>query len=80
LHMYQALANLWAADVGLFGTMLEGLSCSQYKACPEAVPDMFGLSARGGSSGPLPRLREFSERRLEKNGVIVLVAVGKGFA
>jgi len=34
-----------AAGVGLFGTMLQVLSCGQYEACTKAVPNMFGLSA-----------------------------------
>lgn len=47
-----------------------GLSCGQYEACPEAVPDMFGLSAlrvsRWFIRANVQVLKVFSERRLEQ--------------
>ncbi|HWV44830.1 MAG TPA: hypothetical protein VN039_02205 [Nitrospira sp.] len=63
------LGEIRAADVGLFGTLLQGLSYSQYEACAEAVPDMFGLSASSVSRqfirASAQVLKAFSERRLE---------------
>ena len=64
--------------------MLHVLSCGQYEACTKAVPNMFGLSAASVSRrfirASAQVLKVFSERRLERNGMIVLVLVGKGFA
>ena len=45
LTTYEQLQRPRAADAGLFRRILVGLTCRQYAACAEAVPEAFGLSA-----------------------------------
>jgi transposase-like protein len=84
LPTYQALGEPRAADAGLFHKVLHGLSCRQYEACAEAVPEAFGLSASSVSRrfirASAQRLKAFSARRLEQDDVVVLVLDGKTFA
>ena len=44
LTTYQHLQTPRALDVGLFRRVLGGLSCREYEAAAEAVPEAFGLA------------------------------------
>jgi transposase-like protein len=84
LETYARLQTPREADRGLLGRVLKGLSCRDYEACAEAVPEAFGLSAstvsrrfiRAGTQ----RLRELCERRLEGYDLVSLILDGKAFA
>jgi transposase-like protein len=84
LTTYEQLKVPRAADTGLFRKVLHGLSCRQYEACAEAVPESFGLSASSVSRrfirASAQALERFSTRRLEQDDVVVLVLDGKTFA
>lgn len=84
LATYAALQTPRAQDVGLFRRVLGGLSCRDYEAAAEAVPDAFGL-ARSSVSRRFIRasaheLRRLQERRLDDAEWLVLVLDGKTFA
>ena len=71
-------------DVGLFRRVVGGLSCREYEAAAEAVPEAFGL-ARSSVSRRFIRasaheLRRLQERRLDNAEWLVLVLDGKTFA
>jgi transposase-like protein len=73
-----------AADAGLFGEILGGLSCRNYAACAEAVPEAFGLIASSVSHrfirASTRHLQTLCERRLDWDRFITLVLDGKTFA
>jgi transposase-like protein len=84
LPTYTALQTPRAQDVGLFRRVLGGLSCREYEAAAEAVPEAFGL-ARSSVSRRFIRasareLRRLQERRLDDAEWLVLVLDGKAFA
>ena len=84
LATYAALQTPRAHDVGLFRRVLGGLSCRDYAAAAEAVPEAFGL-ARSSVSRRFIRasataLRRLHERRLDDAEWLVLVLDGKTFA
>lgn len=84
LPTYQQLQAPRAQDVGLFRRVLGGLSCREYEAAAEAVPEAFGL-ARASVSRRFIRasareLRRVQERRLDDAQWLVLVLDGKTFA
>jgi transposase-like protein len=84
LTTYAALQTPRAQDVGLFRRVLGGLSCREYAAAAEAVPEAFGL-ARSSVSRRFIRasateLRRLQERRLDDAEWLVLVLDGKTFA
>lgn len=84
LATYAALQTPRAQDVGLFRRVLGGLSCREYEAAAEAVPEAFGL-ARSSVSRRFIRasareLRLLQERRLDDAEWLVLVLDGKTFA
>ena len=84
LATYAALQTPRAQDVGLFRKVLGGLSCREYEAAAEAVPEAFGL-ARSSVSRRFIRasaseLRRLQERRLDDAEWLVLVLDGKTFA
>ena len=71
-------------DAGLFRRVLGGLSCREYEAAAEAVPEAFGL-ARSSVSRRFIRasageLRRLAERRHDDAEWLVLVLDGKSFA
>lgn len=78
---YEALQTPRAADAGLFRKVLLGLSCRNYAACAEAVPEAFGLSASSVSRrfirASAKQLQVLQERRLEGYDVVALVLDGK---
>ena len=81
---YAALQTPRAQDIGLFRRVLGGLSCREYEAAAEAVPEAFGL-ARSSVSRRFIRasaheLRRLQERRLDEAEWLVLVLDGKTFA
>lgn len=84
LATYAALQTPRAQDVGLFRRVLGGISCREYEAAAEAVPEAFGL-ARSSVSRRFVRasaheLRRLQERRLDDAEWLVLVLDGKAFA
>ena len=84
LPTYQQLQTPRTQDVGLFRRVLGGLSCREYEAAAEAVPEAFGL-ARSSVSRRFIRasaheLRRLQERRLDDAEWLVLVLDGKTFA
>jgi putative transposase len=84
LATYAALQTPRAHDAGLFRRVLGGLSCREYEAAAEAVPEAFGL-ARSSVSRRFIRasaheLRRLQERRLDDAEWLVLVLDGKTFA
>ena len=84
LATYQQLQTPRTADAGLFRRLLLGLSCRDYQACAEAVPDAFGLSPSSVSRrfirASAKQLQALQERRLDAYDVIALVLDGKTFA
>lgn len=84
LATYATLQTPRAHDVGLFRRVLGGLSCREYEAAAEAVPEAFGL-ARSSVSRRFIRasareLRQLQERRLDDAEWLALVLDGKSFA
>ena len=62
--------------------ILRGLSCRDYRACAEAVPQAFGLSSslsRRYLRASVRKLRQLCERRLEGYDFVVLFLDGKTF-
>jgi len=84
LQSYQGLQAPRAADTGLFRKVLAGLSCRDYVACAEAVPEAFGLSASSVSRrfirASAKQLQALLERHLEGYDLLALVLDGKTFA
>jgi putative transposase len=84
LATYAQLQTPRAKDVGLFRRVLGGISCREYEAAAEAVPEAFGL-ARSSVSRRFIRasareLQRLLERRLDDAEWLVLVLDGKAFA
>ena len=84
LPTYQQLQTPRTQDVGLFRRVIGGLSCREYEAAAEAVPEAFGL-ARSSVSRRFIRasaheLRRLQERRLDDAEWLALVLDGKTFA
>ena len=73
-----------ALDVGLFRRVLGGLSCREYAAAAEAVPQAFGLAKTSVSRrfirASTRALRHLTERRLDDREWLALVLDGKTFA
>ena len=84
LTTYKQLQHPRTADAGLFRKVLVGLSCRQYAACAEAVPEAFGLSASSVSRrfirASARHLQTVCERRLEGRTFVALIVDGKTFA
>ena len=84
LPTYAALQTPRAQDVGLFRRVLGGLSCREYEAAAEAVPEAFGLKRSSVSRrfvhASARELRQLQERRLDDAKWLVLVLDGKTFA
>ena len=73
-----------ALDVGLFRRVLGGLSCREYEAAAEAVPEAFGLAKSSVSArfirASARERRRLLERRLDDREWLGLVLDGKRFA
>lgn len=84
LATYAALQTPRAQDAGLFRRVLGGLSCREYEAAAEAVPEAFGLAhssvSRRFIRASANELRRLLERRLDDREWLVLVLDGKTFA
>ena len=84
LATFAALQTPRAHDVGLFRKVLGGLSCREYEAAAEAVPEAFGLAkstvSRRFIRASATELRRLQERRLDDAEWLVLVLDGKTFA
>ena len=84
LATYQQLQQPRAQDLGLFRRVLGGLSCREYEAAAEAVPEAFGLArttvSRRFIQASARELRRLQERPLGDAKWLVLVLDGKTFA
>ncbi len=84
LATYAALQTPRGHDVGLFRRVLGGLSCREYEAAAEAVPEAFGLARTSVSRrfirASARELQRLQERRLDDAEWLVLVLDGKTFA
>lgn len=84
LRSYQQLQTPRRADGGLFRKVLLGLSCRDYRASAEAVPEAFGLSASSVSRrfirASAQQLQALQERRLDGYDFVALLLDGKTFA
>jgi len=84
LATYAAFQTPRALDVGLFRKVLSGISCREYEAAAEAVPEAFGLSRNSVSRrfirASARELYRLQERRLDDAEWVVLVLDGKTFA
>lgn len=84
LQAYARLQQPRAADEGVLRRILHGLSCREYRACAEAVPEAFGLSASTMSRryirASARKLQTLQERRLDSYEFVALVLDGKVFA
>jgi transposase-like protein len=84
LKSYRHFQTPRSLDAGLFRRVLGGLSCREYEAAAEAVPEAFGLS-RSSVSRRFIRasgrtLQSLLNRRLDDREWLVLVVDGKSFA
>lgn len=84
LSTYTALQTPRSNDLGLYRKVLSGISCREYEAAAEAVPEAFSLSrstvSRRFIRASAKELRELAERRLDDAEWIALVLDGKTFA
>jgi transposase-like protein len=84
LQSYARLQQPRGADEGVMRRILYGLSCRDYRACAEAVPEAFGLSRSSVSrryiAATTRKLRALQERRLEGYRFVAVVLDGKTFA
>ncbi|HEX2715347.1 MAG TPA: transposase [Candidatus Acidoferrales bacterium] len=83
LPTYGHLQQPRAADEGVLRRILHGLSCRDYRACAEAAPEAFGLSASTMSRRYIRvsarKLQVLQERRLDSYEFVALVLDGKAF-
>jgi putative transposase len=84
LSTYQQLQTPRSADAGLFHRVLAGISCREYEAAAEAVPEVFGLAKSSVSRrfirSSAKSLRALQERRHDDREWFVLLLDGKTFA
>jgi putative transposase len=84
LATYQTLQTPRALDVGLFRRVLGGLSCRDYEAAAETVPEAFGLARSSVSrrfiKASARTLEALQARRLDDREWLVLFLDGKTFA
>ena len=84
LATYHAFQTPRALDAGLFRRVLGGLSCREYAAAAEAVPEAFGLARSSVSrrfiQASARQLRQLQERPLDDAEWLVLLVDGKTFA
>ena len=81
LQTYAQLQQPRAADEGVMRRILCGLSCRDYRACAEAVPEAFGLSRSSVSrryiAATARKLQALQERRLDGYHFAALVLDGR---
>ena len=84
LTTYQQFREPRHGDLGLFRKVLLGLSCRDYAACAEAVPQAFGLTpstvSRRFLRASARKLRTFLGRRLDRYDIAAFLLDGKTFA
>ena len=84
LKAYKALQSPRKLDEGMLIRVLKGISCRNYKACAQAVPETFGMSASSVSrrfiKASAKKLKEFQERSLDDYDFVALFIDGKSFA
>lgn len=84
LATYEHFQTPRALDVGLFRRVLGGLSCREYEAAAEAVPEAFGLAKTSVSRrfirASARSLQALTTRRLDDAEWLVLMLDGKTFA
>lgn len=84
LPTYRALQVPRAEDSGLYRRVLAGISCREYEAAAEAVPEAFGLKRSSVSRrfirASARALQQLQERPLADREWLVLVLDGKSFA
>jgi len=84
LGTYTQLQQPRKAEELVFKKVLAGLSCRQYQACAEAIPETFGLSAstlsRRFVQSSAKQLQELLERDLSGYDMVALFMDGKTFA
>jgi len=84
LSTYTALQTPRSHDLGLYRKVLAGISCREYEAAAEAVPEAFALSrstvSRRFIRASARELRKLAERRLDDAEWIALILDGKTFA
>ena len=84
LATYHALQTPRSLDLGLFRRVLGGLSCRDYEAAAEAVPEAFGLAKSSVSrrfiKSSARTLEAVQGRRLDDREWLVLFLDGKTFA
>ncbi len=78
LESYRKLQQPRAADEGMLRRVLYGLSCRDYLAAAEAVPEAFGLSRSSVSCwyirASVRKLEALQERRLDRSDFVALAA------
>ncbi len=84
LRSYDALHGDREVNDLLLRRVLYGISCRNYEAAAESIPGAIGLSSstvsRGFIQASATKLREFQERDLTGEDVVVLFLDGKAFA
>lgn len=84
LATYRALQTPRAMDEKLLMRVLKGISCRNYRACAESVPEAFGISASSVSrrfiKATANKLKQFQERPLDDHDFVALFIDGKSFA
>lgn len=83
LTTYKALQSPRDVDDRLLLRVLKGLSCRNYEACAQDVPEAFGLSPSSVSrqfiKATAHKLKTFQERSLEDLDLVALVLDGTSF-
>jgi len=84
LDVYKALQSPRELDEGMLLRVIKGISCRNYKACAQAVPETFGMSASSVSrrfvKASAKKLKQFQERPLDTYDFVALFIDGKSFA
>jgi len=84
LESYRRLQQPQAVEEGMLRRVLYGLSCRDYRAAAEAIPEAFGLSRSSVSRwyvrATARQLEALLERRLDRYDFVALVLDGKTFA
>lgn len=84
LENYQSLQQPRNADEGVLRRIVLGISCRNYEACAEAVPEAFGLSpstiSRRFIKVSSRKLKELMERDLSEYDFVALFIDRKSFA
>jgi len=84
LRAYTKLQQPQKAEKLVFKKILGGLSCRQYEACVEAIPETFGLApstlSRRFIQSSAKQLEKLMERDLSQQDIVALFMDGKTFA